>query len=71
MDDYDLPNTPKKLAKLSKDVNVANDIRFVKLFKEIRKKAYNNEYEPVTKLISWLTNLKENNYNVDINLLKN
>ena len=69
--EYGLPNTAKGLSKLSKNINVADDIKFVKLFKEIRKRSIEKNYEPVVKLIFWLTHLKENNYNVDINALKN
>ncbi len=70
-DDYDLPSVPRKLAKLSKDIDVANNEKFVRLFKEIKKRGIDNNYEPVVKLISWLIELKENTYYADVNKLKN
>ena len=69
--EYELPNTAKGLSKLSKNINVKDDIRFVKLFKEIRRRSIEIHYEPIIKLIFWLTQLVKNNYNIDLNELKN
>src|SRR5258705_8299393 len=69
--EYGLPNGARDLAKLSKNINVAKDERFVPLFKEIRKRSYERGYDPVIKLIYWLETLRDNNYNVDLNDLRN
>ena len=70
-DDYNLPDVPRKMAKFSKDVDVANNEKFVRLFKEIKKRGIDNNYEPVVKLISWLIELNDNTYNADVNKLMN
>lgn len=69
--DYGLPNNPQELSKESKYVNVGTDSRFVKLFKEIKRRSIETNYEPVLKLMYWLTELKENNYSVNIDNLTN
>lgn len=71
MAEYELPTDPRELAKESKDVSVGEDIRFVRLFREIRKRALETEYAPVVKLINWLNELRENNYMANIDNLKN
>ncbi len=63
---YDLPYDFNELKKTSKSVNSKFDKRFKKLFKDIQASG-NSEF---TKLGSWVTYLKEKNYNANIDELK-
>lgn len=67
MSDYDLPTDLDKLKKQSKTVLSKNDLRFKKLFKSINKKGT----PQFTKLTKWITYLKEQNYQTDLDELKN
>ena len=71
MQEYGLPSNPRELSRESKSVSVDEDARFVRLFREIRKKAFETDYAPVVKLIYWLNELKDNTYNVNIGNLTN
>lgn len=66
LEDYDLPTEFDKLKKESKTVNSKNDLRFKILFRDI-KKSGSPEFE---KLSNWISYLKKETYQVDINFLK-
>ncbi|CDS93034.1 conserved hypothetical protein [Sphingobacterium sp. PM2-P1-29] len=64
--DYDLPNDFNELKKTSKSVNSKFDKRFKQLFKDVHSTG-NAEF---IKLGNWITYLKENNYHVNVDELK-
>lgn len=67
LSDYDLPTDLDRLKKISKSINSKVDQRFKKLIKSIAR-AGAPEF---VKLSLWIGYLKEKNYNIDINELKN
>ena len=67
INEYGLPEAWIDLAKVTKSVSSKKDQRFIRLFKEMRKR----EVKPVLQLKNWLEYLKVNKYNVDINQLTN
>ncbi len=64
---FELPNELEALMKISKSQSSMFDVRFLKLFKAIK----NSGHPVVQKLEVYLKILKEKNYQVDINELKN
>lgn len=64
--DYDLPLDFNELKKTSKRANSKYDKRFKQLFKDVRS-AGNQEF---VTLNNWIAYLKDNNYNVNIEELK-
>jgi hypothetical protein len=64
--DFDLPETLEELRKVSKSVNSKFDPRFRALFSALLEE----QRDEIMLLISWITYLKENNYNADIEILK-
>ena len=63
--DFNLPDDWKKLVMITKSVSSKEDQRFIRLFKEMKKR----KVEPVLQLQSWLEYLKTNKFNADINRL--
>ena len=66
LSDYGLPAELSDFKKQTKKVASKHDQRFIKLFRELLKR----DDESVLQLRSWVTYLKENSYNADINQLK-
>ncbi|WP_185218100.1 hypothetical protein [Sphingobacterium mizutaii] len=66
LDNYDLPLDFNELKKTSKSVNSKYDKKFKQLFKDLLS-AGNQEF---ITLSNWITYLKDNNYNVEIEVLK-
>jgi hypothetical protein len=64
---FGLPDKWGDLVRISKSVTSKRDQRFVRLFKEMKRR----EIKPILKLQDWLKYLNENKYNVDINRLIN
>jgi hypothetical protein len=64
--DFSLPSDFEQLKKVSKTTNSKNDIRFKRLFKALHQ----DGAEDIQRLAFWIKYLKENNYNVDIDKLK-
>ena len=65
--EFQLPQNLKELKRVTKSQTTLNDKRFIDLF--LKFKRSNNK--SVLKLESWITLLKEENYNVDLNDLRN
>ena len=65
--EFGLPNNLKALKQITKPQTSSKDKRFIDLF--LRFKMSGNR--SVSKLIGWLQKLKEKNYQIDINELKN
>jgi ATP-dependent Clp protease ATP-binding subunit ClpA len=68
-EEYNLPDKPIELRSHTKKVSSKEDPRFKKLFKDIVKRAEENNFEPVLKLKDWLNRLAKDNYTVDVNAL--
>lgn len=66
LSDFNLPNDFNLLKKESKTVNSKNDVRFKQLFRALLA---GNALQ-IRRLTSWISYLKENNYNADTRLLK-
>jgi hypothetical protein len=66
--DFGVNANPRMLQKYTKSRDSVFDGRLVALFKEISSKNHNIR---IRKLKSWIAQLKEKNYNVDINELIN
>lgn len=66
LDDYDLPQDFNDLKKTSKSVSTKFDKRFIQLFKDLLSGG-NQEF---IALSSWITYLKDKNYNINIEELK-
>jgi hypothetical protein len=64
---YGLPETLDALKKVSKTVNSKNDPKFKGLFKAMKKASA----PEMLRLAAWISYLKDKNYNVDIDELKN
>jgi hypothetical protein len=65
--DYDIVyENMKELKKITKTVDSDKDDRFRRLFKELKKE----NAESVIKLSKWIEYLRDNNYKVDIETLK-
>ena len=64
--EYGLPNELRELKRITKSLTTSKDERFTKLFKQMKE----CENEKVKKLIHWISLLKKDNYQVDINELK-
>ena len=64
-------NTPKTLASITKNVDKKKDPRFKSLFKEIVKHADEKQFLPVLKLMKIAELILKENYQLDINKLKN
>lgn len=67
MADFDLPDNIQSLVKITKPQTSSNDKRFINLFLALKNK--NNR--TVLKLKGWIEKLKDKNYQIDINELKN
>lgn len=67
LEDYGLYSDFEKLKKQSKTNTSNKDIRFTNLFKALNK----NSAPDIKKLAAWIVYLKENNYNADIDVIKN
>jgi hypothetical protein len=67
LSEFSLPEELKQFKRESKSISSKTDVRFISLFKKIKK----TNCEPVDRLKYWLTYLKDKKYNVDINELKN
>jgi hypothetical protein len=65
--EFNLPENWRDLTKVSKSISSKKDQRFIRLFKEMKKK----KIETILQLQGWIEYLKENKYNADINQLKN
>lgn len=65
--EFQLPQNLKELKRITKAQSSIKDKRFLDLFFKFKKS--NNQ--SVLKLKSWITLLKQKNYNVDLNELKN
>jgi hypothetical protein len=63
---FDLPETMDEFRKETKLVNSKKDPRFRKLFKELIKA----DLDEITLLITWISYLKKENYNADMEVLK-
>jgi len=61
--DFGLPKDLKELKKITKKTTSKQDLIFKKLFVEMKK----SEIKSVEILAFWITYLKENQYNADIN----
>jgi hypothetical protein len=66
--EFGLANDLENLKEFSKSRSSIKEEKLIALFKEINKKTENVS---VRKLKSWVTLLKERNYQVDVNALKN
>jgi len=69
LEDYDLANDLEGLKKHTKSVVSIKDKKLRSLFEAIRDKA--GQVPAVSKLISWVTLLRDNNYNIDLKELEN
>ena len=67
IEDYDLPSNLEELIKVSKTENSKKDIRFKRLFRDM--KAANAT--DLVKLEAWIKYLKHKNYQADMEALKN
>jgi len=67
LSDFGLPTVIDTLKKQSKTVRSKDDDRFKRLFKAIRR----NGSKEFNLLASWIRYLKEENYNADMEVLKN
>ena len=65
--EFQLPQNLKELRRITKAQTSIKDKRFLDLFSKFKKS--NNQ--SVLKLKSWITLLREKNYNADINELRN
>ncbi len=65
--DFELSNDLNKLRELSKKMTTKKDTRFKNLFGELRRK----EASGVRILQKWVSYLKENPYNADLDYIKN
>lgn len=65
--EFQLPQNLKELKRVTKSQTSVNDKRFIDLFQKFKRS--NNQ--SVLKLKSWITLLKDKNYNVDLNELRN
>ena len=63
---FDLPESMDEFRKETKLVNSKRDPRFRKLFKELIKA----ELEEIMLLVTWISYLKKENYNADMEALK-
>ena len=64
--DYDLPNTLQTLSKVTKSTNSKDDERFKRLFRDLKK----SEATELGLVSAWLTYLKENRYNIDLDIVR-
>lgn len=64
--DYGLPTELPALMKVTKSTNSKVDPRFKKLFRDLKR----SEGTHIATLTKWIIYLKENRYNIDIELLK-
>ena len=64
---FDLPETMDEFRRVTKLVNSKHDPRFKRLFRALIK----SETEEIMQLITWISYLKEENYNADMEVLKN
>lgn len=67
IESYGLPEAPDEFRKISKLVNSKRDPRFKRLFKALIK----SEEQEIMLLITWISYLKAENYNADMEVLKN
>ena len=65
--DYTIPDQIDELKKITKSQNSEHDERFIRLFQKFKQ----TQNQKLIKLKSWIEFLKEKNYHVDINELKN
>lgn len=63
---FGLPESPDEFRKISKSMNSKRDPRFRKLFNALVK----SEGEEIMLLITWISYLKKENYDADIEILK-
>lgn len=66
---YELDNTLVGLKKHTKSVASIKDKKLINLFDAIKDKSA--QVAPVNKLIAWVSMLRDENYEIDINELKN
>ena len=66
LNDYGLSADLTTLCKMAKKVDSKNDVKFKRLFKDLKKK----EASGVVKLADWIRYLKETNFNADMNYFK-
>lgn len=64
--DYSISNELDSLKKESKQQQSKKDVRFKKLFKDLKNLGAND----IITLSNWIKYLRDNNYNCDINYLK-
>lgn len=64
--DYDLPNTLQTLSKVTKSTNSKDDERFKRLFRDLKK----SEATELDLLSDWVTYLKANRYNIDLDIVR-
>ncbi len=64
--DFELPNDLNTLREQSKKMTTKNDQRFKNLFKELKRK----EASGIMILQDWVSYLKENNYNANVDYFK-
>ncbi|HEX5151527.1 MAG TPA: hypothetical protein VFW07_08755 [Parafilimonas sp.] len=67
VNDFGLSNDLKELKRITKSQTTTKDKRFIELFLRFKR----SENKSVLKLIRWIELLKNKNYNVDINELRN
>jgi hypothetical protein len=67
LNDYGFPADLEELSKITKSRSSEHDDRFIRLFQKLKQ----TENQKVKKLKNWITLLKDKNYKVDINELKN
>ena len=64
--EYGLSSDLTTLCKMAKKIDSKDDVKFKRLFKDLKKKGASG----VLKLADWVTYLKENNYNADLEYFK-
>ena len=64
--EYGLSSDLTTLCKMAKKIDSKDDAKFKRLFKDLKKKGASG----VVKLADWVTYLKENNYNTDLEYFK-
>ncbi len=66
LQDFGLPENLKELTKITKKITSKKDNNFKKLFRELKKHNPKN----IEILGNWISHLKENPYNADIELMR-
>ena len=65
--EYGLSSDLTTLCKMAKKVDSKEDVKFKRLFKDLKKKGASG----IIKLADWVSYLKENNYNANLDYFKN